>query len=83
MSTTICVGPGSAPPKSVNIFSKTGMTLTSSSDDDADRDHEDRGRVDHRALDLALQLLGLLEVDREAVQDRVEDAADLAGLRPG
>ncbi len=30
-STTIWVGPGSVPPKSVNIFSKTGITLTSSS----------------------------------------------------
>ena len=28
---TICVGPGSSPPKSANIFSKTGITFTSSS----------------------------------------------------
>ena len=49
-------------------------------DHDADRDHEHRGRVDHRALDLAGQRVGLLEVDRQAVQDGVEDAADLAGL---
>ena len=47
--------------------------------DDADRDHEDADRVVHRALDLTLELDVLLDVDREAVQDRVEDAADLAG----
>ncbi len=27
---TICVGPGSAPPNSANIFWKTGITFTSS-----------------------------------------------------
>ena len=37
-------------------------------------------RVDHRAAHLALQLHGLLDVDREAVEDRVEDAAHLARL---
>ena len=47
--------------------------------DHADRDDEDADRVVHRALELALQLDGLLDVDRESVQDRVEDAADLAG----
>src|SRR2546425_7730929 len=43
------------------------------------RGHDAR-RVDHRALDLALQLDGLLEVVGETDEDRVEDAADLAGL---
>ena len=39
----------------------------------------DDDRVGHRALHLALQLLVLLDVGREAVEDGVEDAADLAG----
>ena len=46
----------------------------------ADEDDDDDGRIDHRAAHLALQLHVLLDVDREPVQDRVEDAADLAGL---
>ncbi len=29
MLMTICVGAGSVPPKSLNIFSKTGMTFVS------------------------------------------------------
>ncbi len=45
----------------------------------ADRDHHHGARVDHRALDLALQAVGLLEIGRKAVEDRVEHAADLAG----
>ena len=46
----------------------------------ADEDDDDDARVDHRAADLAPQLHGLLDVDREPIQDGVEDAADLAGL---
>ena len=46
----------------------------------AEEDDDDDARVDHRAAHLALQLHRLLDVDREAVQDGVEDAADLAGL---
>ena len=80
MLMTICVGVGSAPPpKSLNMFSKTGMTFHKQHDHDEHRDDQDRDRVDHRALDLALQLHRLLDVEREPVKDRVEDAADLAG----
>ncbi len=42
-----------------------------------ERDQQDDRRVHHRALDLATQLLGLLFVDGEAVEDRVENTADL------
>ena len=49
-----------------------------------DRDHDDGDgddgdRVDHRRLHLAVQLDRLLDVVREALQDRVEDTARLAG----
>ncbi len=43
------------------------------------RDRQDRDRVDHRALDLGLQLDVLLDVGRESLQDRVQDTAGLAG----
>ena len=49
-------------------------------DHHADGDHQDRGGIDHRALHLSPQGVGLLQVDRQAIQDGVEDAADLAGL---
>ena len=49
-------------------------------DADHDRgDDDDRDRVDHRGLDLALQLDGLLDVGRQALQNRVENTARLAG----
>ena len=48
--------------------------------DDADEDDEDGDRVDHRAATWRRELDRLLDVDGEAVEDRVEDAADLAGL---
>ena len=78
-SITICVGVGSSPPKSRNIFSKTGITLTSRSAMTPTAIVEDRDRVDHGALHLLRELVGLLEIGGEAVQDRVQDAADLAG----
>ena len=42
-------------------------------------DRDDGDRVDQGGLDLALQLDGLLDVGREALQDGVEDTARLAG----
>ena len=47
-------------------------------DDDA-RNHDDRDRVNHRGLDLALQLDGFFDVDRKALQNRVENTARFAG----
>ena len=44
------------------------------------REHEHDSRVDHRALHPALDLLLLLDLDRDAVEDRVEHAGSLAGL---
>ena len=41
-------------------------------------DHDDGNRVDHRRLHLALQLHGLFDVGREALENRVEDTARLA-----
>ena len=46
--------------------------------DDDGGDDDDRDRIDHRGLDLALQLDVLLDVGREALENRVEDAARLA-----
>ena len=43
-----------------------------------ERDAEGDERVDQRAADLTLQLDALLDVDREAIEDGVEDAAHLA-----
>ena len=53
--------------------------------DEEDGGHEDGGRhdargVDHRPLDLALQLAGLLQVGGEPHEDGVEDTADLTRL---
>ena len=44
------------------------------------REHEHDARVDHRALDAALDLLLLLDLDRDTVEHRVEHAGGLAGL---
>ena len=71
--------PGSVPPMSLNIFSKVGTTKAISDHHHADGHGEHDRRVDHRALDPPLQLLVLLDVGAEALQDGVEDAADLAG----
>src|ERR1039457_4642921 len=53
--------------------------LPQDDEDDDGRDREDGDGVDESRLDLALQLDGLLDVGREAAQDRVEDTARLAG----
>jgi hypothetical protein len=46
---------------------------------DADRDQDHRGGVDHRGADRRAQLHDLLDVDGQALQDRVQDTARLAG----
>ena len=74
-------GSSSLPPKSANMFSKAGMTIGRAARSITPiAMHEDRDRIDQRAAHLALQLHALLDVDGEAVQDRVEDAAHLAGV---
>ena len=76
----VSAGSSSFDPKSLNMFSKPGMTNVEQDREHADEDDDDDARVDHRAAHLAAQLHRLLDVDREAVEDGVEDAADLAGL---
>ena len=49
-------------------------------EDDREGDQKNRGRVDERALDLTLQFDALLDVDREALKDCVEDAAEFTGM---
>ena len=80
MTHWVRTGSSSFAPKSANIFWNDGMTKIEEDREDAGEDDQDRGRVEERALDLALQLHVLLDVDRQAVQDRVEDTADLSGL---
>src|SRR3989304_6082487 len=46
--------------------------------DDAAGDEDDGDRVDHRRLDLPRQLHGLLDVGRQPLENRVENAARLA-----
>src|SRR5437762_3593984 len=73
---TIWVGSGRSAPRPWNIWAKVGMTkiimkmITRTATDDRDR-------VDHRALDLALQLGGLLDVAGQPLQDDVEDTSGL------
>jgi hypothetical protein len=50
------------------------MMTTSTSDD------QDRHRVHQRALDLALEGQGLLLIDRQSIEQGLQDAAGLAGL---
>jgi hypothetical protein len=61
------------------MSSKVGTTFRRRIETTTDAHDDDDDRVGHRALDLALQLLGLLHVLGEPVEDRVENAADLAG----
>ena len=79
MTNFVSGGSSSLPPKSANIFSKVGTTNVSSTVKTTHGDDEDGDRIDERAAHLALQLDALLDVDAEAVEDRVEDAAHLAG----
>jgi len=55
------VGDGSSAPKLLNTSAKTGMTQNEEHQGDDDRGRDDAGRIDHRALDLAGELRGLLE----------------------
>ena len=75
---TMRVGRGRVAPRPANIEAKVGMTFHRMTRDDDPGDADDRHRVDHRALDLGLELDGLLDVGGQALEDRVEDAARLA-----
>ena len=47
--------------------------------DHAAGDHDDRDRIDHRRLDLTGELDRLLDVGREALENRVENTAGFTG----
>src|SRR5262249_43535876 len=47
--------------------------------DDQGRNHDDRDRIDHGGFDLPLQLDGLFDVGREALENRVENTVKLKG----
>ena len=78
-TSTILVGSGSSPPKSVNILANVGMMKISMNAVAPSATGEHHRRVDHGALDLALEGVGLLDVGRETHQDLVQHAARLAG----
>ena len=63
------VGSGSSAPRPANRFAKVGMTFHRIDADDAGGDDDDRDRIDHRRLDLALQLDGLLDVGRQPLEN--------------
>src|SRR3954467_151137 len=52
-------------------------------DEDERREDQDHGRVEHCALDAALDLRRLLDLERDAVEPLVEDSCRLACLDHG
>ncbi len=80
MTTLVSAGSASLAPNSANMPSNAGMTKVISTKMTTAMMQMTADRVRQRAAHLAGQLDALLDVDCEAVQDRVEDAADLAGL---
>ena len=79
---TICVSDGELVlgPEVLEHLLEAGDDEDEQDREHAEEDDDDDRRVHHRAAHLALQLHRLLDVDREAIEDRVEDAADLARL---
>ena len=76
---TMRVGSGSSAPRPPNSDAKVGMTFQRMTPTTTAGDDDDRDRIDHRRLHLAGQLDGLLDVGREPLENRVENAARLAG----
>ena len=76
---TTRVGSGRSAPRPGEQAREGRDDLPQNDADDAAGDDDDRDRVDHRRLHLAGQLDGLLDVGREPLENRVEDAARLAG----
>ena len=75
---TTRVGSGSSAPRPENSDAKVGMTFQRMTPTTSAGDDDDGDRVDHRRLHLALQLHGLFDVGRQALENRVEDTARLA-----
>ena len=76
---TTRVGKGSSAPRLVKRAANVGMTFSRMTATTIAAIDDDGDRVDQRRADLRAQLDGLLDVDREALEDRVEDTARLAG----
>jgi hypothetical protein len=57
---------------------RTSDDLPQNRADDQRGDDDDRDRIDHRGLHFALQLDVLFDVDREALENGVEDTARFA-----
>ena len=74
---------GSSPPKSLKTFTNTGHDERDQADQDHQREAQDDDRVGHRALDLAAQLVVLLELVGDPVQRGLEHAAGLTGAHHG
>ena len=74
------VGSGSATPNPTKRFAKIGTTHLSSAPTISIGEGDDGHRVDQRRLDGRAQLDRLFHVDRQALQDEVENTAGLARL---
>ena len=79
---TPCVSAGSSSlePRSLKTFLKDGMTKPKQNDHDGHEHEEHDARIHHGATHLAFELHVLFVVDREPIEDGIEDAAHLAGL---
>ena len=75
---TTRVGSGRSAPRPGEQRREGRDDLPQDDADDAAGDDDDGDRIDHRRLDLALQLDRLLDVGREPLENRVEDTARLA-----
>ena len=74
---------GSSPPKSAKTFTNTGTMKAIRPISTHQREREHHDRVRHRALDLAAQLVVLLELVGDPVQRGLEHAAGLTGAHHG
>ena len=77
---TICVSIGSSPPSCVEDVHEDRDDEEQHPDEDEGREDQHHRRVDHRALDAALDLRLLLDLERDAVEHVVEDSGRLARL---
>ena len=74
---------GSSPPRSVNMSAKIGMMNRTIPISTSHGEHADQDRVDHRRAHRALEVVVLLQLDRDALQHLLQVAAGLAGAHHG
>ncbi len=74
---------GRSPPKSAKTFTNDRNDERDQADQHAQRERQHHDQVGHRALDLAAQLVVLLELVGDPVQRGLEHAAGLAGAHHG